>query len=201
MVSKLSKTMSLHGDNSNEVNPNQVTSVKRRRAGNKLYVKWIIEETKTVIDIQDNVGQPDKAKVIANREMLSNKVQLIKSYDEQILDSISTDADMEREIFESSEFERMVSKLIISINMWLKSHEDDVMSDGTVPYPIQNSNSLNSNISVRPRLPRQEIAPFSGNFRHFGKFLVVQSIRIAVLLQMINFLILKPFSKEKQKMH
>ena len=59
--------------------------------------------------IQDNVGQPDKAKVIPNREMLSTKIQLIKPYDEQILDSVHTDADMEREIFESSEFERSVS--------------------------------------------------------------------------------------------
>ena len=80
--------------------------------------------------------------------MLSTKIQLIKSNDEQILDSIDTDADMEREIFESSEFERSVSELIISINMWLKSHDNEVMTDGAIPYPIQNSNPQNSNISV-----------------------------------------------------
>ena len=77
---------------------------------------------------------------------------MTKSYDEQILDSIDIDADMEREIFESCEFKRSVSKLIISINMWLKYHDNEVRfefsSDGTVPYPIQNSNSQNSNISV-----------------------------------------------------
>ena len=142
--------MSLHGDNSNHVNPNQVISIKRHRAGNKICVKRTVKETKTLIDIQDNVGQPDKAKVIAYREMSSTKIQLINSYDKQILDSIDTNADMEREIFESSEFERSVSELIISINMWLKSHENEVMSDGTVPYPIQNSNSQNSDISVQP---------------------------------------------------
>ena len=49
--------------------------------------------------------------------MLSTKIQLIKSYDKQILDFIDTEADMEREIFESSEFEKSVSELIISINM------------------------------------------------------------------------------------
>ena len=67
--------------------------------------------------MQDKVGQPDKVKVTANREMLSTKIQLIKSYDKQILDFIDTEADMEREIFESSEFEKSVSELIISINM------------------------------------------------------------------------------------
>ena len=130
---KLNAAMSLHGDNSNQVNPNQVTSIKIQRAGNKIYVKQIIKETKTLIDIQDNLGQPDKAKVIANHEMLSTKIQWIKSYDKKILDSIDTDADMEGEIFESSEFESSVSELIISINMWLKSRDNEVMSDGTVP--------------------------------------------------------------------
>ena len=66
--------MSLHRDNSNHVNSNLVTSIKRQRARNKIYVKWIIKETKTLIDTQDNVGQPDKVKVIANREMSSTKI-------------------------------------------------------------------------------------------------------------------------------
>ena len=66
--------------------------------------------------MQDSVGQPDKANVIENREMLSTKIQLVKSYNEQILDSTDTEADMEREIFESSEFEKSVSELIISTN-------------------------------------------------------------------------------------
>ena len=66
--------------------------------------------------MQDSVGQPDKAKVIENREMLSTKIQLVKSYNKQILDSTDTEADMEREIFESSEFEKSVSELIISTN-------------------------------------------------------------------------------------
>ena len=92
--------------------------------------------------------------------MLSTKIQLIKSYDEQILDSLDTEADMEREIFESSDCEKSVSDLIISINVWLKSHGNEAMSDGTVLYSIQISNLQNSIISVRPRLPRPEIPPF-----------------------------------------
>ena len=140
--------MSLQDGNSNQVNSNHVTSVKRQRAGKKIYVNSLMKETKSLIDMQSNVGQPDKAKVIANREMLSTKIQLIKSYDEQILDSIDTEADMEREIFESGDFEKLVSELIIYINMWLKSHDNEAMSDETVPYPIQNSNLQNSNISV-----------------------------------------------------
>ena len=162
--------MSLQGGNSNQENLNQVTSVKRQRAGNKVYVNRLIKETKRLTDLQGNTGQPDKSKVIASREMLSTKIQLNKFYEEQILDSIDTEADIEREIFESSEFEKPVSELIISINMWLKSHDNEAMSDGTVSYPIQNSNLQNSNISVRPRLPRQEIPPFSSDPIQFQSF-------------------------------
>ena len=111
---KLNTVMSLQRGDSNQVKRNQVTSVKRQRAGNKVYVNRLIKETKSLIDMQNNVGQPDKAKVIVNREMLSTKIQLIKSYDKQILDSIDTEADMEREIFESSEFEKSVNELLLN---------------------------------------------------------------------------------------
>ena len=76
---------------------------------------------------------------------------------------------MEREIFETSKFEKSVSELIISINM-LKSHDNEAMSDGTVPYPIQNLSLQTSNISVRPLLPRPEIPPFSGDLLQFQTF-------------------------------
>ena len=56
MVPKFNTVMSLQGGNSNQVNPNQVTSVKRQRAGNKIYVNRLIKETKNLIDIQDNIG-------------------------------------------------------------------------------------------------------------------------------------------------
>ena len=114
---KLNTVMPLQRGNSNQVKPNQVTSVKRQRAGNKVYVNRLIEETKSLIDMQNNVGQPGKTKVIVNRELLSTKIQVIKFYDKQILDSIDTEADIEREIFESSEFEKSVNELIISISM------------------------------------------------------------------------------------
>ena len=136
--------------------------------------------------------------------MLSNKIQLIKSYDEQILDSIDTDANMEREVFESSEFERTVCELIISINMWLKSHDDEVFQIELylTLSKIQILKTLTSQSDLDYQDKKFRLFPaILYNFRHFGKFLIVQSIRIPVSLQLINFLILKPFSPEKQKMH
>ena len=140
--------------------------VKWERAGNDIYVNRLIKETKSLIDIQNNVGQPDKAKVIANREMLSTKIHLIKSYDEQILDSTDPESDTEREIFESIQFEKSVSELIISVK--ISRQWSDVRWNCNLPYP--KFKSLNSNISVRSRLPRQEIPPFSGDPLQFQSF-------------------------------
>ena len=50
--------MSLKEGNSNQINPNRVTSVKRQRAGNEIYVNRLIKETKSLSDMQDKVGQP-----------------------------------------------------------------------------------------------------------------------------------------------
>ena len=87
---------------------------------------------------------------------------------------------------------RLTGMAIFSINMWLKSHNIEAMSDGTVPYPIQNSNHQNSITNTR------NSAFFLLSFTisvNLGNFL------IPVSLQLINFLILKPFSPEKRKMH
>ena len=197
---KLNAVMSLHGGNSNQVNP----SVNWQRAGNKVSVNHLIKEVKNLIDIQENVGQPDKAKVIANHEMLSTIIQLIKPYNKQILDSIDTEADMEREIFEGCESEKSVSELIISINMWLKSHYNEAMSDGTVSYPVQiqilKTRTSQSDLNYQDKTFRL-FPEIIYNFSHFGKFLIVQSIRLLVLLLLINFPILKLFSPGKQKMY
>ena len=170
--------MSLQGGNSNQVNPNQGTSVKRQRAGNKSYVIRLIKDAKSLHDMQDNVGQPNKAKVIANREMLSTKIQLIKSYDKQILDSIDTEADMERAILECSEFEKFVSERIISINMWLKSHDNEAMSDGAVPLTLSKIQifktlTSQSDSDYQDRKTRLFLMILS-NFSHFGKFLIFE---------------------------
>ena len=47
------------------------------------------------------------------------------------------------------------------------------MLDGTVPYPVQNSDLQNFNILVRPPLPRQEIPPFSSDPLQFKSFLEI----------------------------
>ena len=103
----------------------------------------------------------------------------------------------EREIFESSKFEKSVGELIISINMWLKSHDLYLTLS-----KIQIVKTLTSQSDLDYQDKKFRLFPaILYNFSHFGKFLIVQPIRVPVSLQLINFLILKPSSPEKQKMH
>ena len=127
---------------------------------------------------------------------------MIKPYDEKILDCIDADADIEREIFENSEFERLVSEVIISINMWLnlttmKWYQIEL-------YLTLSKIQIFKTLTNQPDLDNQDKKVylfFRWSFSILVKFLIAQSIQIPVLLQLINFLILKPFSPGKQKMH
>ena len=46
MVPKLNPVMSLNRGNSNQVNPNEVTTVKRQKAGDKIFVNRLIKKKK-----------------------------------------------------------------------------------------------------------------------------------------------------------
>ena len=48
MVPKLNPVMSLNRGNSNQVNPNEVTTVKRQKAGNKIFVNRLIKKKQKI---------------------------------------------------------------------------------------------------------------------------------------------------------
>ena len=144
-----------------------ITAIKRQRNCNKLYVTRILDESQSIIatNTQHDSNQSFKVKLTVNRNIFI-KVTFIKSFGEKVVDAITTDKDMEKEIFESSKFERYVSEMIISIDIWFNSHEEEVMSYQTQPHPIQAPVS-----PVRPRLPKCHlfpVIPFS--FKRFGTF-------------------------------
>ena len=76
--------------NSNINSVTSITSVKRQRNGNKLYVKRVIDESHNIIAATQEVHIDNsvKVKLTANRDILVSKLALIKSYDEKILDTI-----------------------------------------------------------------------------------------------------------------
>ena len=48
MVPKLNPVMSLNRGNSNQVNPNEVTTVKRQKAGDKIFVNRLIKKKQKI---------------------------------------------------------------------------------------------------------------------------------------------------------
>ena len=78
---------------------------------------------------EDDSNQFIKVKLSANRDIVSSNVILIESFEEKLLDAIATEEDMEKVIFENSEFERFVSEMIISVTRWIKTHEEKIMSN------------------------------------------------------------------------
>lgn len=110
-----------------------ITTIKRQRNCNKLHVERILEKIQSITATltEDDSNQFIKVKLTANCDILSSKVTLIKSFDKIVLDAITTDEDIEKEIFESSEFKRCVSEMITYIDMWINSHKEEVMSNQT----------------------------------------------------------------------
>ena len=88
--------------------------------------------------MMENLTKPKSLRIVTCFQPKS------KSCDGQILDSIDTEADVEKEIFKSSEFEKSLSELIISTNMWLKSHDatSDVGWNCTLSCPKFRSSKL-----------------------------------------------------------
>ena len=94
-----------------------INSIRRQRNDNELHVKRIFEESQSIMATctEDDNNQFIKVKLSANRDIVSSKVILIESFEEKLLDAIATEEDMEKLIFENSEFERSVSEMIICV--------------------------------------------------------------------------------------
>ena len=80
-----------------------ITTIKRQRNCNKLYVERILEKIQSIIatPTEDDSNQFIKVKLTANCDALSSKVTLIKSFDKNVLDAITTDEDIEKEILKA----------------------------------------------------------------------------------------------------
>ena len=82
-----------------------------------------------------------------------DKLNLIKSFDVKILNTLTSDDDIEKEIIETVDFERYVQENILVIENWLKSQEEEVRSS-TLHYPLELPNLSTININSHTRLPK-----------------------------------------------
>ena len=98
-----------------------------------------------------------------------DKLNLIKSFDVKILNTLTSDDDIEKEIIETVDFERYVQENILVIENWLKSQEEEVRSS-VLHDPLGSPNLSSININSRARLPKQQIPSFYGDPLMFQSF-------------------------------
>ena len=79
-----------------------VVTFKHQRVGNKVYLRRIFTETLNQIQNASTAQENPKFKVIVE------KLNLIKSFDVNILNTLTSEEDIEKEIIETGDFERYV---------------------------------------------------------------------------------------------
>ena len=78
-----------------EINLPAVT-FKRQRVSNKVYLRRIVRETLDQIQNASAARKNPKFKVIASRDVIVDKLNLIKSFDVNILNTLTSEDDIER---------------------------------------------------------------------------------------------------------
>ena len=84
--------------------------------------------------------------VIASHDVIVDKLNLIKFFNVNILNTLTSEEDKEKEIIETGDFERYVHENISVIENWLKSQEEEVRSS-TLHYPLEPPNLSSVNIN------------------------------------------------------
>ena len=146
-----------------------VVTFKRQRVGNKVYLRRIVTETLDQIQNASTAQENPKFKVMASRDVIVDKLNLIKSFDVKILNSLTSEVDIEKEIIVTGDFERYVQENILEIKNWLKSQEEEVRSS-SLHYPLEPPNLSSININSHTRLPKQQIPSFYGDPLMFQSF-------------------------------
>ena len=146
-----------------------VVTFMRQRVGNKVYLRRIVTETLDQIQNASTTQENPKFKVMVSRDVIADKLNLIKSFDVKILNTPTSEEDIGKEIIETGDFERYVQENILVIENWLKSREEEVRSS-TLHYPLEPPNLSRININSHTRLPKQQVPSFYGDPLIFQSF-------------------------------
>ena len=146
-----------------------VATFKRQRVGNKVYLCRIVTETLDRVQNASTAQENPKFKVMDSRDVIVDKLNLIKSFDVRILNALTSEEGIEKEIIETCDFEMYVQENILVIENWLKSQKEEVRSS-TLHYQLEPPNLSSININSQTRLPKQQIPSFYGDPSMFQSF-------------------------------
>ena len=77
-----------------------VVTFKRQRVGNKAYLRRIVTETLDQVQNASTAQENLKFKVMSLRDVIIDKLNFIKSFDVKILNILTSEEDIEKEIIE-----------------------------------------------------------------------------------------------------
>ena len=70
-----------------------VVTFKRQRVGNKVYLRRIVTETRDQIQSASVAQENPKVKATVSRDVIVDKLNLIKSFDVKTLNTLTSDED------------------------------------------------------------------------------------------------------------
>ena len=145
-----------------------LSKLKRTRRAHRVYVNKRIEDTKSILaKPAAALSEEDREILESNLSILKDKLDVFKKLDSTIIDEMGDDdsADLEKEVDETSEFERRIKDTIRKIGSLLgskhsvvKTEEQIHDSGGSIP------------IVVRAKLPKIKIAKFAGDPKSWQSF-------------------------------
>ena len=73
-----------------------VVTFKRQRVGNKVYLRRIVTETLDQIQNASTAQENPKVKVMTSHDVIVDKLNLIKSFDAKILNTLTSEEDIKK---------------------------------------------------------------------------------------------------------
>ena len=133
---------------------------KRIRAAHRTYTRKIVEATEGKLES----AEPSSDDLNSNKRILEQKLELIWKLDNDIMELMGEDqsADLEKEIDETSEFDRQVSDVVRCVEMLFKEHAETAEP--------QAGSLGGSKAVIRAKLPKLEIKKYSRDPKQWQLF-------------------------------
>ena len=138
---------------------NEVKHLTAQRAGHKSYATMLVKEAKGYIDVPSD-NNVIRMKAIAS--ILTEKLETIDSFDNQILAMITDVKMIEEAVVESSEYRMSIQEVLIALSDVLQKLKVNMMDER---YSVKSSEKQQN-----AKLPKLVIKPFSGDILKFQEF-------------------------------
>ena len=140
----------------------KMNNKKKIRGGHKGHVTKMIHSIRGMTaDYREKL----EAELIAKKECLERKGELIRKLDEEILEGIEDDAEIVEEIEKAEDLQTEVQIEITKINKFLKEQRERMSTT------VDNGRGVGHRHATTIGLPKLEIPKFSGNPREYQSFM------------------------------